>query len=185
MSLHHRLTLPTVTLFVALLGPLAVARAQEAPAPCLDGGAYDQFDFWVGEWDVFTPDGVRAGSNRIEKVAAGCLLVEHWTSAAGGTGNSLNYYHPARQQWIQVWVDGQGGVIEVAGEFTDGAMRFVGEHVYPDGRREAFRMRFTPQVDGSVRQFIEQSKDEGATWYVWFDGRYERTGRPDTGEPRE
>jgi hypothetical protein len=185
MSLHPRLTLPTVTLFLALLAPLAAAGAQETPTPCLEGGAYDQFDFWVGEWDVFTPDGVRAGSNRIEKVAAGCLVVEHWTSAAGGTGNSLNFYHPARQQWIQVWVDGQGGVIEVAGEFTDGAMRFGGEHVYPDGRREAFRMRFTPQADGSVRQFIEQSKDEGTTWYVWFDGRYVRTGLPDTGEPRE
>ncbi len=180
MSLHHRLTLSAVPLFVALSGLLAGARAQEAPTPCLEGEAYEEFDFWVGEWDVFTPNGQRAGTNRIEKVAAGCLLVEHWTSATGGTGKSLNYYHPAKRQWMQVWVDGQGGVIQAAGTFTDGAMRLLGEHVYPDGTREAFRMQFTPQDDGSVRQFIEQSKDDGATWYVWFDGRYVRTAPPDS-----
>ncbi len=179
MSLHYRLTLSTIPVLVALCGSPAAVSAQEAPAPCGEGGAYDEFDFWVGEWDVFTPDGQRAGSNRIEKVVAGCLLVEHWTSATGATGKSFNYYHPARRQWIQVWVDGQGGVIEVAGRFTDGAMRLVGEHVYPDNRREGFRMRFTPQPDGSVRQFIEQSKDEGATWYVWFDGRYVPKPRAD------
>jgi hypothetical protein len=128
----------------------------------------------VGEWDVFAPDGKAAGTNRIAKLANGCLLLENWTSVAGGTGKSINYYNPARGKWVQTWVDGHGGIIEVEGVFADGVMRFEGVHIYPDGRREAYRMSFTPHNDGSVRQFIEQSKDDGTSWYVWFDGKYVR-----------
>jgi hypothetical protein len=166
----------------AALGPQAVsAQTTDPEAPC-EEAAYRQFDFWVGAWDVFTPDGRQAGSNRIEKLLNGCLLLEHWTSARGGQGRSINYYDPSGQKWIQTWVDGQGGIITAEGAFEAGVMRLEGGHRYPDGRRELFRMAFTPQPDGSVRQFIEQSKDGGESWYVWFDGTYVR--RTDEGEPR-
>ena len=73
------------------------ATAQSAPpATCAEGGRYADFDFWVGEWDVFIPNGRQAGTNRIEKVEQGCLLVEHWTGAGGSTGTSVNFYDPGR-----------------------------------------------------------------------------------------
>ncbi|NIM52190.1 MAG: hypothetical protein GTN78_18835 [Gemmatimonadales bacterium] len=75
---------------------------------------------------------------------------------------------------MQSWVDGQGGIIAVEGALRDGAMHFAGEHLYLDGRRQRYRMSFTRQCDGSVRQLIEQSEDAGESWYVWFDGRYVR-----------
>jgi hypothetical protein len=159
----------------AVLGPALVAAQEQPPsAPCESDPVYHQFDFWVGEWDVLNPEGQQAGTNRIEKLLRGCLLVENWTSARGGAGKSINYYDPIRKRWAQTWVDGQGGIIAVEGTLEGGTMRFEGEHLYPDGRREAYRMSFTPQADGSVRQFIEQSRDGGATWYVWFDGTYVR-----------
>jgi hypothetical protein len=34
------------------------------------------------------------------------------------------------------------------------------------------RVTWTPNADGSVRQFWELSKDGGKTWSVVFDGRY-------------
>ncbi len=37
-------------------------------------------------------------------------------------------------------------------------------------------MTFTPQEDGSVRQFLEESSDGGETFSVWFDGRYVPAG---------
>ena len=174
MSLNAPIIVAAVTLLVAL----APARtgAQEAPpaAPCETDSVYRLFDFWVGEWDVFTAQDQKAGTNRIEKLLGGCLLLEHWTGASGSEGRSINYYDPIRKLWVQKWVDAQGGIISVEGAFEAGAMRFEGEHFYPDGRREVFRMTFTPQQDGSVRQFIEQSRDGGDSWYVWFDGRYVR-----------
>ncbi len=44
------------------------------------------------------------------------------------------------------------------------------------GERRPFRMTFTPQDDGSVRQFLEESTDGGKTFAIWFDGRYVPAG---------
>jgi tetratricopeptide (TPR) repeat protein len=149
-------------------------RVEQNAVPCEHDPRYRQFDFWLGTWDVYGPGGMKAGTNRIEKDLGGCLLVENWTSASGGTGRSLNYYDPALDRWRQVWVDAQGGNILSEGGLRDGGMYFEGANVSRDGSSERFRMTFTPSPDGSVRQFIEQSRDGGETWYVWFDGRYVR-----------
>jgi hypothetical protein len=81
----------------------------------LENRLFADFDFWVGEWDVTVPDGRRAGTNHIEKMERGCLLVERWTGAVGGTGMSMNYYDPAKARWLQLWVSSNGVVIEIEG----------------------------------------------------------------------
>jgi hypothetical protein len=53
-------------------------------------------------------------------------------------------------------------------------MRLSGEHLYRNGKRELIRGTWTPMPDGRVRQLLEQSRDEGESWYVWFDGVYVR-----------
>lgn len=148
-----------------------VQQADVNARPCELLPEYRQFDFWVGEWDV-TAGGQKAGENRIDKLVQGCMLLENWTSAGGGSGKSINYFDPGKRKWIQVWMDSGGELIEVEGELVDGAMDFRGKHTYRDGRIEPYRMKFTPLSGGKVRQFIEQSKDDGETWYVWFDGTY-------------
>ena len=148
-----------------------VHQADVNARPCELLAEYQQFDFWVGAWDVMSA-GQTAGENRIDKLVQGCMLVENWTSAGGGTGKSINYFDPGKRKWIQVWMDSGGGLIQVEGELVDGSMDFRGTHTYRDGRVEQYRMKFTPLEDGNVRQFIEQSKDDGETWYVWFDGSY-------------
>jgi hypothetical protein len=151
------------------------ALAQNAPPrPCESGGHYEDFDFWVGEWNVFTPDGRKAGTNRIDKTENGCLILERWTGAGGGTGTSVNYYDPSRETWAQLWVSGNGVVIKIEGELRDGSMVLEGVLIKPGGDSQPFRGTWTPNPDGSVRQFFEISTDQGATWTSWFDGRYVR-----------
>jgi hypothetical protein len=151
------------------------AAAQAPPTPaCQDGGRYAEFDFWVGDWDVFMPDGRRAGTNRIERMERGCLLVEHWTGAGGGTGTSMNYYDPAERRWNQLWVSSNGVVITIEGGLRGGAMALEGELINADGTRQPFRGTWTPNDDGSVRQHFEISSDGGRAWATWFDGRYVR-----------
>ena len=104
------------------------------------------------------------------------MLYESWTSASGSDGHSLNYVDPATDQWVQVWMGADGSLISGRGGLEDGAMRLVGEHVLKTGERRPFRMTFTPNDDGSVRQFLEESTDDGKTWSVWFDGRYLPSG---------
>jgi tetratricopeptide (TPR) repeat protein len=151
-----------------------VRRARVAAEPCEHIDEFRQFDFWIGEWTV-TSGGQVAGENRIERLERGCLLIENWTSAGGGTGKSVNFFDPAKKTWNQVWVDSSGSNIVAAGSFEDGAIHLEGEHHYVGAPTELFRMRFTPRPDGTVRQLIEQSRDGGESWYVWFDGIYERT----------
>jgi hypothetical protein len=147
--------------------------AQETPPKGCAAETYRQFDFWVGEWDVLDPEDKHVGRNRIENTLSGCLLVEHWTGDRGGSGKSINYYDPAEKSWHQYWVDDQGRVIAVEGEFRDGAMRLEGHLTRADGTRLPYRMTFTPREDGTVRQFIEVRPPDKA-WTVWFDGTYVR-----------
>ena len=37
-----------------------------------------QFDFWLGEWNVFVPSGDQAGQNHIELSMNGNLLIERY-----------------------------------------------------------------------------------------------------------
>lgn len=159
---------------LALLAVSTPVAAQNAPpAPCQDSARFAEFDFWVGKWDVFIRDGTQAGTNRIEKIERGCLLVEHWTGAAGGTGKSFNFYDPGRRAWRQVWVSSADVIIEIEGGLRDGSMILEGTLTDTRGRSQPFRGTWTPNPDGSVRQHFEISED-GATWSTWFDGRYVR-----------
>lgn len=136
------------------------------------GDRYRAFDFWIGEWDVVNPQGVKVGTNTITSIENGAVILEKWDNGRGGTGTSINFVDPEDRMWKQVWVDQGGGVSRYSGDFTDGAMRFTGVATNRQGVQQLTRCTFTPLPDGKVRQFIEQSSDEGATWSVYFDGTY-------------
>ena len=131
-------------------------------------------DFWVGDWEVKSASGQLLGTNKISKQENGNLIFEEWTSAGTGnnTGKSINYWDRDEQKWKQVWVSSGGGVLHMAGNFTDGAMRFVGRNMYKGGKTVDHRTTLTPLSDGRVRQYIEESSDGGKTWAVGFDGYY-------------
>jgi hypothetical protein len=128
-----------------------------------------QFDFWLGSWEVFTPDGKKAGDNRIEAIADGCALLERWRGRGGFAGTSLNSWDAASGLWRQHWVDNQGGLLRLTGRL-DGARMVLQAPEHPRQR-----ISWTPLPDGAVRQLWETSKDDGATWQVAFDGRYVRS----------
>ena len=143
--------------------------------PCQHDPRFSEFDFWIGTWDVRVADGTLAGSNRIVREERGCLLSEHWTSARGGTGSSINYLDDARDEWVQIWNDASGSQINIRGGLTDDGMLLVGTiHYVASDTTFPFRGLWTPLADGRVRQFFEQSNDDGVTWAPWFEGFYTR-----------
>ncbi len=145
--------------------------ADKNARPCEYSDKHREFDFWIGEWDVFNQQGRQVGTNVIQKSLNGCMLYENW-SAPGQVGKSFSYFDSALGKWKQNWVHAQGGVIRYEGEFKNGVMRFTGESVLFDGSKELARGTFTPLVDGRVHQFLEQSADGGKAWYATFDGIY-------------
>jgi hypothetical protein len=154
-----------------------LAQADKNARPCVFSEGHRQFDFWVGEWDVFTPQGKPAGTNSIQKDEQGCVLVERWKGGGGGTGMSINYYDPGKEKWVQQWVASGASVIYLEGQLNEeGAMVLVGELTNRNGESSPLRGTWKPLLDGRVRQLFEQSTDGGETWTPWFDGYYVRQG---------
>lgn len=161
---------------IAWLHLLAAAASAQQPArnPCA-GPEHRQFDFWVGDWEVTDSAGTTVyGRNRIAREEDGCLVHESWAGSRGGTGQSLNFYNPAKQAWEQVWVGNDGLVLQITGALRGTSMVLEGEAPGEGGKRTLQRAAWTPQSDGRVRQFWEQSADGGKTWTVAFDGWYRR-----------
>ncbi len=136
------------------------------------------FDFWIGEWDVFGPQGRQLGTNSITKLFGdpdNGMLHEHWHGNGGVVGRSINAYDAARGCWHQTWMDSGGGVLLLDGDLRDGAMVMEGRAPRDDDPTQVGvqRITWTREGDG-VRQVWETSTDEGATWTVAFDGRYAR-----------
>jgi len=141
-------------------------------APCEYDPVFRQFDFWVGDWEVKGGDGTFYGKNRISNEEQGCVLVEHWSSATGNTGMSVNYYDAHTREWVQIW-NGLGIQIQIRGGLEDGSMVLTGDiHYLANGDHRDFRGTWTPLEDGVVRQFFEESTDHGLTWSAWFEGFY-------------
>ena len=49
--------------------------------PCTTDPVYRQFDFWIGEWDVYAKNGKEAGDSRIDLILDSCIILENWKSA--------------------------------------------------------------------------------------------------------
>ncbi|MCW9705982.1 hypothetical protein [Fodinibius salsisoli] len=139
---------------------------------CSSDTVRNQFNFWIGEWNVFV-DGEKTAVSHIERTLDGCMILENYRNLKNGfAGKSMNFYDPKRQEWIQIWTDNQGNVSRYRGNQEDGNMYFSGINTLRDGTQTKVRMEFIPRKDGSVRQIYEQSTDGGSTWETLFDGIY-------------
>ena len=151
---------------------LAAACPPVAAGPC-DAPAHRAFDFWIGEWEVRTPDGKLAGVNRIGREYGGCVLHERYDTGRGYSGESLNMYDPARKVWHQTWVDTSGTLLLLDGGLRAGSMVLEGQTVGSDGQVTRHRITWTPNANGSVRQHWESTDNKGQ-WITAFDGTYSK-----------
>ena len=151
------------------------AAMPSGPPQACTAPEYRQFDFWVGDWDVFdSATGKPAGSSRIERLYSGCAIRENW-SEPGFTGGSLNAWVAADRRWHQTWTDAGGGWREFVGGFADGRMTMVWTHPsehFP-GKTARRRLTWTPAPDGSVRQQAAESLGDGP-WVERYDITYRR-----------
>lgn len=142
-------------------------------APCRFDARSKEFDFWLGEWDVFNIQGQKVGTNSVLSIADGCGLLENWTSAARNNGKSINYFDSSTGKWYQSWIGSGGGALRYEGIFRDGAMRFEGVST-TGGKAAMNRLTFFRIDQNTVRQLAETSSDEGKTWTVSYDLKYVR-----------
>ena len=165
---------------ISALFTLAASPAlAQAGAPACTSDVHDDFDFWVGEWNVYAPGneeglGPYVGHNTVERIHGGCLITEHWVNTAGTGGESMNMYDPLIGAWRQVWMSNGWYIDYTGGLNEDGAMVLTGESytAQTDSRAE-LRGIWTLREDGTVSQEFEQKNAEGA-WQNVFTGIYVR-----------
>jgi hypothetical protein len=149
------------------------AKNAIALEPCRGKPEYRQFDFWIGDWVVTTPQGNRAGTSSVQLMLGTCVLQENWTGGNGGSGKSFNIYDARDKQWHQAWVDDKGTFTHYAGGLVNGAMQITADAIF-EGKPARARMTFSKLPNNAVRQHGERSTDAGKTWTTTFDLVYKR-----------
>lgn len=145
--------------------------------PCSSNPVYNQFDFWLGEWEAFGPKGKKGGDSKVERLLDSCVILENWTSAqAGYSGKSYNTFNTVTGKWQQYWVDNKGGITEYFDGHAekDKMILQTANLKQPDGSSLIMRMTFSKLNEDKVRQHGENSVDGGKTWKTTFDLEYRR-----------
>ncbi|MFW6084514.1 MAG: hypothetical protein ACODAA_04815, partial [Gemmatimonadota bacterium] len=133
----------------------AAQLSREFPGRPCTGSEYRDFDFWVGEWNVFGTDDTFFGTNEVTSELDGCVVQEHWISGAGLRGRSLNAFDAETGMWHQDWV-AQGTALQArlrtSGSFEDGTMELTGvrQPVLPFTFTDTWT--WTEDPDGNVIQ---------------------------------
>ncbi len=131
----------------------------------------NQFDFWLGEWDVtWGEDG--KGTNRIEKVLGDKILQENF-DGGGLLGMSFSAYDPERNLWCQTWVDNNGTYLDFTGKFQDEKMTLSRDAVI-QGETCKQRMVWYNIEMNRFDWNWERSDDGGVTWRVLWQIKYTR-----------
>ena len=150
-----------------------VAKLDMIALPCKAAPEFRQFDFWIGEWDVKTPQGGLAGQSSVQLILGQCIIFENWTAGSGASGKSFNIYDVNDKKWHQTWVSDKGVFTHYIGGLKDGSMVVVADTVV-GGKKTLAKMTFSKLPNGDVRQFGENSVDGGKTWTTSFDLIYSR-----------
>jgi hypothetical protein len=153
---------------------VSTAQQDEDPSSC-SSTEYQQFDFWVGEWDIHAAgtDQLIGGSS-IQKKLNGCTIIENYRSLnAPYTGTSLSFFDNKALQWRQTWIDHTGSAIYFSGMQVKPGVMHMQDMTQKDFLK---RVTWKKLPSGDVRQVGERSTDGGISWFIVFDGIYRPIG---------
>lgn len=148
----------------------AAAAAPAHADPVCNAPEYRQFDFWLGDWEVFDTQARSSVARlQVQSILNGCVLLEIYRDLSGNEGRSFSIYDATRGVWHQSWVTNHGHLLIIEGQFHDGVMQLTGTDLpAPGGARRLVRGTWQATKDG-VREIAVRSNDAGKTWQPWFD----------------
>lgn len=134
------------------------------------GAPYDEFDFWIGDWDIVQTVSSSGGkaltfpaSNSVRKSENGCTITENWKGVTqlfwyGMTEPESIWGYSARRvdtktgQWALNWMDSQNPYFgpPFVGEFESGVGLFIQE-----SETRTTRIRFEPMDNGTVEWSLD------------------------------
>jgi ketosteroid isomerase-like protein len=167
----------TTILFVSLHSVAAQTAwaADSAKTDSCTAAEYRQFDFWIGDWDVFDVDSPAKQVARVhvDRILDGCVLREDYQDTDGHQGQSFSIYDASRKVWHQSWVTNRGQLLQLDGGPQASGMSLRAVEQIDNGKDKQIRGTWRP-VEGGVRETAATSMDGGTTWNPWFDLLFRR-----------
>ena len=137
----------------------------------MDNQPENQFDFWLGEWNVAWGEDL-TGTNHIERILDGKIIQENFI-APGLHGMSVSAYDPERSLWCQTWVDNNGTYLDFTGKFEAGKM-ILSRDAIIKGQACKQRMVWYDIQENKLEWNWERSDDNGQIWRVLWQIHYIR-----------
>jgi len=131
----------------------------------------NQFDFWLGEWDVRWGEDER-GTNHVLRIMDDKVIQENF-SAPDLTGMSISVFDSERQLWCQTWVDNSGSYLDFTGNFEAGKMTLQRDAIVK-GEACKQRMVWYEIAADKFEWNWERSDDGGKSWRVLWNIHYTR-----------
>lgn len=138
---------------------------------------YQQFDFFLGEWDETDANGRLIGRSIVTRPEGSTMLTEQWTGRDGQTATGTTAYDMTAQQWIRTWGNSAGIACRYEGKRIGHAMTLSGRAFFANGKSVFQRLTLSPMQNGSVEKTVEQSTDGGIEWQQVYSGTYTRVPR--------
>lgn len=160
---------------VALFSSGQSRPADLASAPC-DSPQHHQFDFWVGDWQVFdAKTNQLVAFDRVEKHSQGCIVQQNLTMVTDlyrrpgvgyrMTGIGVNRFDGER--WLELWADNQWGAIALGGMPAAGKAMVL-TTLIPSRNRD-LRLEWEKRSDGSVRALQYVAPAGSGKWELYGD----------------
>ena len=166
---------------VTLAGdPPAQERSASTSSPC-DTPQHHQFDFWVGDWQVFDAKSNQlVAFDRVEKHSEGCIVQQNLTFISDLyrrpgvnyrlAGIGVNRFDG--EGWLEMWADNQWGAIVLRGS-PDSNGSMVLTSIIPSRNRD-LRLVWEKRPDGSVRNVEYVAVAGSGKWEKYGDLIYRR-----------
>lgn len=136
---------------------------------------YKQFDFWLGNWDVYNTDGKLIGTNLIKQMPNACAIQENWVSKSSKSkGTSYNYYNKTDNTWNQVWIDNTGFSLNLKGSYKNNAMILNSELINSEKGKYYNQIIWKKNADNSITQTWNYINEDHKKIKEVFKGIYKK-----------
>ncbi|HNF49386.1 MAG TPA: VOC family protein [Chitinophagales bacterium] len=154
---------------------IACHTQSKAQTTGCQGTEFRQFDFWLGNWDVYNSAGKKVGENKVVLMQDSCVIQENWTSG-NQTGTSYSYYNTSNKTWSQVYIDNTGNILELKGKYKNGKMILRSKPaINPKSKKSTQNVITWFQDDsGFVHQKWDIVNSKDSIIAVAFDGIYKK-----------
>jgi len=134
---------------------------------------YNQFDFWLGEWNVYDIQEKLVGINSITKGSKNCLIFENWVKDAR-RGNSTFFYNSIDDSWNQIYTDNIGFVLKLKGNIFNNTMTLKSELIEGNNKKYYNQISWILNKDGSITQLWEIYNEDEIKISEVFQGIYKK-----------